>query len=162
MFGQGAYAIQLFGKNFHDSYGFPETSTESIMIGITIKYTCIFVAIFLETFGFFMTFIAIVSVITRSKGLHFHKGWWAMTFPLGTMSISTNLTGKLMNYETFKIISCIYGVCLILITIGCLIGSLIYETPRLKDFEDEVDEVDHEKSGTEVVHDLESGTLYDK
>lgn len=131
--GQGAFGIQLFGSNFltHQlGLAAPAASpaNENFIIGTAIKYVCVFVAVFLETFGFFMTFIAVVSCVSYGF-INPHKGWWAMTFPLGTMALSTNETYKLMHWPAFRVISAMYSVALIVITIVCLVISFIYEFP---------------------------------
>ncbi|CCH40707.1 putative membrane protein [Wickerhamomyces ciferrii] len=133
--GQGAYAIQLFGTNYYQYQTKISQSQESFIAAVAIKHITIFIGLMLQTLGYFLTFLAIVSVLSYLPNIRFNKNWWAMTFPMGTMSLASTETFKMTGWYTFKVLGAIYGVFLIVITIVCLIGSLIWETPRSSSYE---------------------------
>lgn len=133
--GQGSYAIQLFGANYH--------LLNNNIIGELVEEITLWVGLFLIISGIFMTFIAISSVISTmvsgdSWFIRFHKGWWAMTFPLGTMSLSTNQVWVLKHsWTVFRVIGIIYAVSLIVIVVVCLIGCVLFERPVQTQQDDE-------------------------
>ncbi|CAL1202031.1 unnamed protein product [Candida parapsilosis] len=92
-----------------------------------------------------MTFIAVVSIFSKIRPfatnpntnhtnkyglLKHHKGFWAMTFPLCTMSLSNTEVGKggVGNYPllAFKVMGAVFAVAGIGVTIACLVGVAIY------------------------------------
>lgn len=136
--GQSSYSIMLFGANMYqlipDAY-----------LGHSFLVTSALVSLFLLSFGYFMTFIAVCSILskvkpfarkpnesfmTKSGLMKWNKSWWAMTFPCGTMSLSNFEISKgiVGNYPLpfFKIMSCIFAICLFSITIICLVGIVVY------------------------------------
>lgn len=122
--GQGSYAIQLFGVNFHH--------LNNTIIGELIEEVALWIGLFLIISGLFMTFIAISSVISSiidNSWIKFHKGWWAMTFPLGTMALSTNQVWNIKNWYTFRVIGIIYSVALVAIVVVCIVGCILFERP---------------------------------
>lgn len=63
--------------------------------------------------------------------LRFNRGFWSMTFPLGTMALCNGQIYKLYNgLEAFRYISAIYSVVLFVITLGCLSG-VIYNSIKV-------------------------------
>lgn len=167
--GQGAYGIQLLGVNMHkfiqDNYADISLAQLSYMgsesmidahqqdlamiIGNIILYMCTMISLFLTSFGYFCTFIAVISCLSKISpfckcpnknicyaretshiikdrfiGLvRFNKTFWALTFPLGTMALSNNELHKVFNnLKAFRVIGTMYSVSLVLITLGCLIG----------------------------------------
>lgn len=126
--GQGAFGIVLLSdccSKYLQSH--PHLSPEILL---PVQVICIMIALFLLSFGYFMTFLAVTS--TLSTGIHskFTKNWWAMTFPLGTMAVGNSKLGTLYNLQFFRVLGCIYGVATVLITCVCLLGSIIEEFPH--------------------------------
>lgn len=122
--GQGAFAIQLCGQNFYKYMSTGGAITERSNIeGLIIQWVLVLTALFLESLGFFITFFAFASVLSHGKH-DFHFGWWAMTFPLGTMSHATALTYELTGWGAFHVLSAIYGVGSVCWTLICMCGTL--------------------------------------
>ncbi|RLV91592.1 Sulfite efflux pump SSU1 [Spathaspora sp. JA1] len=136
--GQSSYSILLFGINLNTLI--PEDQPW----GKILVCICGFISLFLLSFGYFMTFVAIMSIFSKIKPfaktpnpqhtnkyglLKLHKGFWAMTFPLGTMSLSNNELGKgvVGNYPllTFKVMGAVFGAACVLVTISCTIGVVV-------------------------------------
>lgn len=106
-------------------------TTDSLnAITILIKIASLCTSLFLVSMGICLTFIAILSIFHYGPIHKFSKVWWAMTFPLGTMSVSNLQIFKETGMSGFKIISIIYAIGLVAITSTCLIGSLIKEFPH--------------------------------
>jgi tellurite resistance protein TehA-like permease len=119
--GQGSFAILLCGHNFQ-SYFLRTASDESTVEAIVVFWICLLSALFLQSMGIVITSLAIASVL--SYGTHkFHYGWWAMTFPLGTMSHAMTRTGVLTDWYTFKVVGAMYGTASIFMTLICICGS---------------------------------------
>lgn len=169
--GQGAFGILVFGKNCvtlimenHDlvlslHYStFIHESAEKIgdvghfatMLAVSIMVCTTAVAMFLIAFGYFATFLAVASTLSKSRPfakkpnlefvrgssspalqyfdglLRFNRGFWSMTFPLGTMAQANVELWRLYNgMRAFRYISAIYSVVLLCITIGCLFGVVV-------------------------------------
>ncbi|KAK6457515.1 putative malate permease [Scheffersomyces xylosifermentans] len=138
LFGQCSYSIFLFGVNMSNLI--PDR-----MVGTSILVSCGLFATVLAAFGYFMTFLGTASILSKVKPfaknpnpefttkhgfLIWHKGFWAMNFPLGTMCLASGEIGKgvIGNYPLlfFKILACIYAVVLFLITLGNLLGVALY------------------------------------
>lgn len=169
--GQGAYAILLFGRNcvgiiMENSNNVASSSYTSflheaanshnqdlsnlpVILSTALLATSTMFAASLMAFGYFFTFLAFASVLSKmqpfarkpntqhiydgtegnivqrlfSGFLRFNRGFWSMTFPLGTMSLCN---GEMYNLykgmEAFRYISTIYACILISITLGCLCG----------------------------------------
>lgn len=170
--GQGAYAVLLFGRNcvtliMEHAADVAQSAYTSVLhsaaaqngvdisgllafLASAILTTSTFMAMMLMSFGYFFTFVAVASVLSkmapfsakpnvlhiyRSDGLlrplsgllRFHKGFWSMTFPLGTMALSNSEIHALFNgMKAFRVIGVIYAVVLFVITLGCLAG-VVYE-----------------------------------
>lgn len=143
--GQSSYSIYLFGNNLN------EFIPEELVYGKI--FLCIggFLGLFILSFGYYMTFIAVVSIFSKIRpfakcpncnhtnkyGLLKHnKGFWAMTFPLGTMSLSNTEVGKggIGNYPllTFKVMGAVFAVACIGVTIACLLGVIVYSYGLIK------------------------------
>ena len=170
--GQGAYGVMLFGVNMHkfilENYtklsvlniSYMESNSAidtdgqlllSIVIGNVILYSCAMISLFLISFGYFCTVIAIASCLSKispfaqtpnpqfvykSKSDHFVKRrfdgvirfsrtFWAMTFPLGTMALSNNeLHTVFNNMKAFRVVGAMYATLLLCITVGCILGFL--------------------------------------
>lgn len=118
--GQGGYGIQLLGLNIHNYL--LALGQENEVQAMIFKTLGLVTGLFLQSVGYFFTFLAIASVLSY-RFQKFNYGFWAMTFPLGTMCLSALQTFKLTNWPAFRIISTVYGTSLILITIFCLLAS---------------------------------------
>lgn len=170
--GQGAYCIGLFGSNMYKfinenadslsllnvTYIGSEAAMEEtkkqlpLIIGSVILYSSTMMSLFLTSFGYFCTFIAVISCLSKISPftktpnqqfayknnhpiksklngmIRFFKAFWAMTFPLGTMSLSNNELHKIFNnMKAFRVVGAMYGALLLIITTGCILGC-IYAT----------------------------------
>lgn len=126
-----------------------DASNVYIMMSTAIMTVCAVNALTLISFGYFFTFIALTSTFSKMLPfakkpnpalvytpaesrthkrfyigfLRFHRGFWSMTFPLGTMALANNQLYSIFNgFEAFRYIGAIYACILILITIICLCG----------------------------------------
>ncbi|CCG24826.1 Ssu1 protein [Candida orthopsilosis Co 90-125] len=137
--GQSSYSIYLFGNNLN------ELIPKELIYGKI--FLCIggFLGLFILSFGYYMTFIAIMSIFSKIRPfaktpnlnhtnkyglLKHHKGFWAMTFPLCTMSLSNTEIGKggVGNYPllAFKVMGAVFAVAGIGVTVACLVGVAVY------------------------------------
>lgn len=174
-FGQGAYGILLLTDAFRDyvvvkdpwflSYSKSSEALpdNSLIVGEISRYLGLFIAIFLVSNGFYFTLNAIFTVIaTGSNG--YSSLWWASTFPLGTMALSTGELYRMFGFGAFRIVSAIYGVILILMTITCLLGSAVYDfpheiyMPRRKNVELKPDPIASE-AGNSTITNLKSSSV---
>ncbi|EGV66294.1 Plasma membrane sulfite pump involved in sulfite metabolism [Yamadazyma tenuis] len=156
--GQGAFSILLCGNNLHQlvpamaaklaglefTHNMGQTLSEAATsIATVLMVVCSLTGLFLISFGYFNTCIAVASVLTKvltknpnpehvcTSGpfegmIRFNKGFWAMTFPLGTMAISNSELGKMYGMETFKAVGAVYGVATVVVTVGCCLGFLYH------------------------------------
>lgn len=147
--GQASYGILLLTEDIRQyvlAYYPRSTSvTDYDILLLTIpwcfKIIGLLLALALLAMGYFFTFIGVAGVAASSRKTasveqngemhvkriyHFHKGWFAMTFPMGTMSLGSSCVWRQYNdlvpMLTFRVIGAIYGVFCILWTITCLIG----------------------------------------
>ncbi|CAK9437535.1 uncharacterized protein LODBEIA_P19130 [Lodderomyces beijingensis] len=142
--GQSSYSIYLFGNNLN------KYVPEELLYGKILLCIGGFFGVFLLALGYFMTFIAVASIFSKIKpfaktpnanhtnklGLLKHnKGFWAMTFPLGTMSLGNSEVGLggVGNHPllAFKWMSAIFAVACILVTTACLVGCVIYAVGKI-------------------------------
>ncbi len=133
--GQCSYNIMLFGSNMY------EMIPDKTLGQIFLVHSAILAAFLLAGSYVYLT-LAIASVFSKMKPfakkldpdyttkrlglIKWNKGFWVMTFPIGTMSlanfeISKGLIGG-YELEFFKVMSAIFGVTLFLICIANLIG----------------------------------------
>lgn len=172
--GQGGFCIMLFGRNVKtlllkhhstiftshyliDSSGLDFSAVDTLGVSSSMGYAILIVTamvcLFLVSFGYFSTYIAVVSCFSKVrpftknynpnctynppsdhfirrllKGLIvFNRTYWAMTFPLGTMALSNNELSKLFGgLRAFRMMATIFSVALFVITLGCICG-LIYK-----------------------------------
>ncbi|SCU87964.1 LAFA_0E09890g1_1 [Lachancea sp. 'fantastica'] len=144
--GQGAYGILLFTDNIKRYielyYPFSVADGEAYFASMAVKWAfkvCgIVLALLLVANGIFFTFVAFAGIASYSYTLRashtgprittFHKGWWAMTFPMGTMALGTKeLYVQYAPYvpiSAFRVLSAIFSVLCVGSTLGCLIGSV--------------------------------------
>lgn len=168
--GQGAFCINLFGNNVYDLMikhndsifsshylHFPVeldlSSVDTLGVGISVGQVVLIatamMSLALISFGYFSTYIAIVSSISKIRPftknynldyaynpsnlnpfnrmftglIAFNKSYWAMTFPFGTMAICCNELSKTFGgLKAFRVIATIYAVALLIVTIGCICG----------------------------------------
>lgn len=100
--------------------------------------------------GYFFTALAVFSCVAKLKPfaktpnsqhvhsrygfIYFSRAFWAMTFPLGTMSLAQSQLEK--NFGPglmfFKAMGATYAVVLFVITIGCVIGVFCYVFDALR------------------------------
>ncbi|EER30536.1 hypothetical protein CTRG_05935 [Candida tropicalis MYA-3404] len=143
--GQSSYSVYLFGCNLN------QLIPEELLYGKILLCICGFFSTFLVSLGYFMLFVAVISIFSKIKPfaktphpehtnkyglLKLNKGFWGMTFPLGTMSLSNTIIGEgeVGNYPllTFKIMGCIFAVACIVITTSCCIGVVVYSIKKLR------------------------------
>lgn len=173
--GQGAYGILLFGRNcttliLENAASVPsslytsflhETASEnsidmsqlSMILASTLLIVSSMFAAILMAFGYFFTFLAVASALSKSHPfakkrnrihtylpssnwfkqrfsgfIKFNRAFWSMTFPLGTMALANGEFYNLFNgLRAFRYISAMYGAALFLIVLGCLFG-VVYQT----------------------------------
>lgn len=155
--GQGSFGILRIAKDFQiyvDTYYSPNypTNVESLQRKALLIYMLPWMAriisfvlgIMLIALGFYFTFIAFVSIAsyiktteaspngneTELRLYHFHKGWFSMTFPMGTMALGTGeLYAQYNDYmplSAFRVISAIYAALCIIWTLACTLGTLYF------------------------------------
>lgn len=174
--GQGAYAIMLFGRNCatllleHSDSSVAASSYTSflhqtaaannvdlsglnLILATSIVAACAMSALLLMAFGYFFTFLAFASALskmapfarhpnqahvysTTSKtwwrkqlvGMpRFHRAFWSMTFPIGTIALANKELYLLVaGLAFFRYLSAIYAATSIFITLGCLLGVVYH------------------------------------
>lgn len=128
-----------------------DVGSVATMLAVSIMVSSTAVALFLIAFGYLTTFFAVASVLSKSKpfakkpnlacvytsstspavryfegALRFNRGFWSMTFPLGTMAqANVELWRMYHGFSAFRYMLAIYSVTLLCITIGCLFGVLV-------------------------------------
>ncbi|CAB4255793.1 similar to Saccharomyces cerevisiae YPL092W SSU1 Plasma membrane sulfite pump involved in sulfite metabolism and required for efficient sulfite efflux [Maudiozyma barnettii] len=154
--GQGAFGILLMTNNiktYVDLY-YPaitsiqapkgsETALLTLLIPWCFKIFGLITSLALLGMGYFFTIITFVAIFsylpvkeesttpTTNKKitmLTFHKGFWAMTFPMGTMALGTNEVwkqyGQFVPIGAFRVVAAIYSVLCVVWVIVCLMGSI--------------------------------------
>ncbi|GMM35470.1 Ssu1 protein [Saccharomycopsis crataegensis] len=140
-FGQGAFAVMIICDNFRNylqdidpkflQIGLDDASivNNNLIVGQSLKYLGLMVGLFLVSNGYFFTFNAVASVWGAGVD-RFTKGFWACTFPLGTMALANHELYTLFGFRAFRVVSAVYSTVLVLITTFCIFGSLVYEFPH--------------------------------
>ncbi|CCC71183.1 hypothetical protein NCAS_0G02960 [Naumovozyma castellii] len=147
--GQGSFGILLLTDNikvYVEKY-YPQPTGQNLQQAILLtaipwsfKIIGLSLALALQSMGYFFTIICFVSICSyctteiqdddtgkKSRIYSFHKGFWAVTFPMGTMSLGS--TEIHVQYEqfvplsAFRVIGTIYAAVCILWTILCLLGT---------------------------------------
>lgn len=140
-FGQGAFALLIITDSFR-SYlrehnpGFlnsdPYNSmlpAHAVIVGEGVRYIGFFVALFLLSNGFYFTLHAILCLIaTKCRG--YSSAWWSASFPLGAMALGCREVWKLFDLGAFRVVSVIYSVSLLLVTLASLGGTAIFDFPH--------------------------------
>ncbi|RCK65986.1 Sulfite efflux pump SSU1 [Candida viswanathii] len=143
--GQSSYSVYLFGCNLN------KLIPEELLYGKILLCICGFFALFLVSFGYFMLFVAIISVCSKIRPfarsphpehtnryglMSWDKSFWSMTFPLGTMSLANTIIGEGAVGEypllTFKIMGCIFTVACVAITVTCCVGVVVHVVLKLR------------------------------
>lgn len=157
--GQGAYGVAVFGVNFHNfvadnsaylgpqnlsylaAFDDAQRQTLALVIGHVVLFLCTLILLFLTSFGYFCTVIAVFSCLSKIspftanpnpqytarsfRVIKFLRAFWAMTFPLGTMALSnTQLHTMFNNLKAFRVVGAMYATLLLVITVGCLVGCV--------------------------------------
>ena len=145
--GQGAFGILLMTDNvkrYVELY-YPQPSLTqplpdaaavlTIAVPWCFKIAGLLIALALLGMGYFFTIISFVAIAsymrTRDAAqpsvFRFHKGFWAMTFPMGTMALGSREVwdqyGQVAHIGAFRVISAIYSVICVLWVCLCLAGS---------------------------------------
>ncbi|ABN65836.2 putative malate permease [Scheffersomyces stipitis CBS 6054] len=139
LLGQTSYSLFLFGVNMYERI--PDK-----VLGTSFLVSCALFATVVCAFGYYMTFVGILSVLSKIRPftkkpnpqfthpkyghIMWNKGFWAVNFPLGTMSLASTEIGKgvVGNYplKFFTVVACMYSVTLFLFTIYNVMGVLAY------------------------------------
>ncbi|EJS41450.1 ssu1p [Saccharomyces arboricola H-6] len=147
--GQGSFGVLLLTDNIRKYvkkyYPSDNITTEQeilfIMVPWCFKVLGMVSALALLAMGYFFTVISVVSIISyyntkdidnetgRVKRVYtFHKGFWGMTFPMGTMCLGNKeLYDQYNQYVplyAFRVTSTIYGGICIFWSIYCLLCTL--------------------------------------
>jgi tellurite resistance protein TehA-like permease len=139
--GQAGYSIMLVGHNIHHlAHTYMENDQEAMILGHIATYVSGFICLMFIAIGYFMTFIAIASVCSKLSPfkphknpqlskyglMRFNRGFWATTFPLGTMSLAQVEFANTFDpgFMFFKVMGTIYAVACILCTVVCIAGVL--------------------------------------
>ena len=136
--GQSSYSIYLFGNNLN------KFIPEELLYGKISLCLSGFVSVFLLSFGYFMCFVAVTSVLSKIRpfaknpnplhtnrfGLLKLEKLLVNDFPYGYMSLSNTEIGHggVGNYPllTFKVMGSIFAAACIFITVGCSIGVGVF------------------------------------
>ncbi|AQZ10966.1 SSU1 (YPL092W) [Zygosaccharomyces parabailii] len=158
--GQGAYGINLITENIrlYVERNYPTNGSDFerdvllLAVPWCFKIIGLILALLLLAFGYFFTVIGFVSIasylttsveatigegVKRRRIYNFHRGWFAMTFPMGTMSLGSTSIWDLYNdyvpMKTFRVLGAIYAVISIFWTLVCLTGT-VYQSilPKIK------------------------------
>lgn len=149
--GQGSFGILLLTENikkYVNTYYPLSTVQERTLSEFTIlqivvpwcfKVFGLLLALALLSTGYFFTMISIAAIASYlndktvdSNGhvrrvYHFHKGFWGMTFPMGTMSLGTNEIfvqyNRYIPMGAFRVLGTIYAVVCIVWSIFCFACS---------------------------------------
>lgn len=159
-----------------------DSVTASFIVGTCFIYFTALMSLFLNAFGMFSTIIAVMSCLSkiypftknhnpqwtymtenhtsffrrRIRGLiRFSRAFWAMTFPLGTMSLANSEIATLhKGLHALRVVGAMYGAALIVIDVGCILGTFYCAIQdvraEVKVEKQEDSELDLELSGTYV------------
>lgn len=129
--GQGAFGIMLFGRLYHNIFE-PEVATVDNM-GIAVMYQAsssavvisTAVAVLLMSMGlFWMTLTAMFTIRTPPPG--FNQSWWALTFPIGTMTLAWYQLATEYDSIAFRYVGAVFGCFVLAAVCVCLTGSVKY------------------------------------
>lgn len=147
--GQASYGILLLSEDVRiyvaKYYSSTTLSPENDILLLTVpwclKIIGLFLALALLAMGYFFTILGFAGVASYYRTCteeehggelrvrriyHFHKGWFAMTFPMGTMSLGSSAIWRhydqFVPMSAFRVIGAIYAVICIVWTLVCLLG----------------------------------------
>lgn len=127
-----------------------DSALVALIVGNVFLYLAGAVSLFLIGFAFYMTIIAAFTCLSKIKPftnhpnpqlcyfpenpnwfnkrfsglIRYNNSFWTMTFPLGTVVLATNEFSSVFNgFKAFRVVSAMYGTIVIIITIGCIIGT---------------------------------------
>lgn len=160
--GQASYGILLLTEDVRkyvaEYYPVPTTVSDETILLLAIpwcfKIVGLLLALALLAMGYFFTvigFLSLLSCCRRTAEIEqngqlrvvrlysFHRGWFAMTFPMGTMSLGSTFVWQHYNQFvpllTFRVLGAIYGAICIIWTITCITGVLCTSIlPRITPF----------------------------
>ncbi|CDZ98037.1 Voltage-dependent anion channel [Phaffia rhodozyma] len=123
-----------------------ETELGKAMAGWALWGVGLGFAILLWGLGIWFMLIALGSFFLRwrEKDMRFNMGWWGFTFPLASLTLSTQLIGEQLDNDGFKVMGTIMTCTMILLVFavsvptiqGCFTGSKrIFAAPCLADME---------------------------
>lgn len=127
------------------------SATAAFVVGTCFIYYTALVSLFLNAFGIFSTIMAVMACFSkiypftrnhdpsltyltrnhpsfvrrRMHGLmRFTKAFWAMTFPLGTMSLANSQMAELhAGMRALRVVSAMFAAALVVIDVGCIFGT---------------------------------------
>lgn len=137
--------IRLYVEKYYSGTGLNENYNILLLtIPWCFKILGLMSALALLAMGFFFTVLCFISIASYSgtrvevcvgdekkfKRIYdYHKGWFSMTFPMGTMSLGSTQIWLQYNdnvpLESFRVIGAIYGVLCIAATLTCLAGTFL-------------------------------------
>ncbi|QBM86151.1 Tellurite resistance protein TehA [Metschnikowia aff. pulcherrima] len=125
------------------------TTDLALIMSTAIMVVCALVAFMLMAFGFLLTVFAYMALFSKMAPfakkrnhaflystqsslrlkrifvglMRFQRGFWLMTFPIGTMSLATHHFYSLYHgFSAFRVVATIYAMLVIITTLGCLVG----------------------------------------
>ncbi|KAK9447510.1 voltage-dependent anion channel [Limtongia smithiae] len=120
--GQGAYGFLINAMNLED---YLIEGSYPVFKNIPVfKYAGAGITIFIVGFATFWIFIAVAACIYFQPRIY-SVAWWGLTFPMGTYALATRELGEVLDLEGFRVISCIVGTTVVLVT-SVLIGVTFY------------------------------------
>lgn len=152
--GQSSYCILLMGRNVAafmvaELLTRPAPLTIFVIEGLVtspetlqalvwgLRYLTVFVSWFLLAVGFFFVFVTLFSIAyylywagrpagsLRWRWIPYHKGFWSMTFPIGTMALSLLENHRLFPQVLFfKVAGLMFSLSMLFVVVGCSIGVL--------------------------------------
>lgn len=130
-------------------YAEGNVSSETLLIvGHIFMLLTTMAGAFLVSAGYVMVAFAVAQCLSKTRPfakrpnpqftdpkfglIKFGRGYWGITFPLGTVSLGSTELGKVLGpgFQFFTAMGAIFGVGLTLVTITCLLG-LIYRGVQL-------------------------------
>lgn len=125
-----------------------DTAGLLLTLASALMVVCALVAILLMACGYMLTAIAVFGLFSKVRPfakkynasfthrpdgtpsvfdglLRFHRGFWSMTFPIGTMALANNEMYRLWNgLGVFRWLGALYTLYIVVVTLGCLAGVL--------------------------------------
>lgn len=124
---------------------------DTAVVAAIVEYALWFASNFLLASGFFWTAITLFSIVfhlvcpvlqpvssdhslstavpqhtLRFQFMRYHKGFWAMTFPLGTMLLLLLENHRLFpSLQFYKIVGCMYSMALLVVVLLCMVAAVV-------------------------------------